>query len=138
MTWASFDDGFFREAVWDGVPYDVRWHYCCMVAECCAGRRWDGRMPRDRALRCSDVPTPDEAIKRLAGLGLVQDDVVAVQIVYIEQHIPPEGVRPDHLLPRKRANQRALRLRWCSEGKHSKDCPPGTCPVKRAKRDAPS
>lgn len=129
MTWASFDDGFCARPVWDAVAYPARWHYLALVTEVCRSRRWDGVLPRGLALRCSDVPDPAAALDELESAGLVTLTDAEVVLPFVDDHIPPEKQRPEHFLPRKRANQRAYRQRRCDAGKHSKDCPL-TCPAR--------
>ena len=131
MSWASFDDNYTDQAVWDGIPYDARWHYHAVVGMCCRLGLWDGRIPATRAARASDVPNPAACVVTLVGAGLlaVEPDGTVV-VIEIGHHIPPEGQRDEHLLPRKRKNQREYRRRQCEAGNHSKDCPRGTCPAR--------
>ena len=129
MTWVSFDDGYTRERVWDGVPHDTRWHFHAIVELCCASRRYDGRLRWADALGCSDVPHPVRSVKELVTAGLLLDLGAMVEVENIDDFLPPEGQRPGNLLARKRRNQAAYRRRKCDNGKHSKDCP-ADCPVK--------
>lgn len=131
MTWVSFDDSYTEQAVWDGLTHDVRWHYHALVELACRLGLWDGRIPASRAARASDVPNPPAAVAALVAVGLlaVEPDGTVV-IAEIDHHVPPEGQRPDKLLPRKRRNQREYRRRQCEAGNHSKDCPTGTCPAR--------
>lgn len=135
-TWVSFDGGYTREKVWDEVPYSARWHYHAMVEECVNGRRWDGVLPRAKALRCSDVPEPDADLAALVTAVLVTDDGPTVRIIYIDQHIPPEGQRAENLLPRKKANQQEYRRRKCERGEHDRHCPKG-CPARTIRGGSP-
>jgi hypothetical protein len=133
VTWASFDDQFTKMPVWDRVPYEARWHYVALVTFCCASHRWDGRLTWRQAGRVSDVPEPTDAVMALIAAGLLLDCGAEIQLLYIDQHIPPEGQRPDILLPRKRRNQAEYRRRQCEVGHHSKDCPASTCPAKQGR-----
>lgn len=131
MTWASWDDQFTEMPVWDGVSYEARWHYVALVTYCCSAHRWNGRMPWRQAERVSDVPDPHGALKELIAADLLADLGGEVELLYIDSHVPPEGQRPDNLLPRKRRNQMEYRRRQCERGDHSKDCPAKTCPKKQ-------
>lgn len=134
MTWASIDDRFTNRPMWDAVPYESRWHYLALVARVCGDQRWDGTLPRSLALRASDVPDPDACLRDLAGAGAILDDGTTVVLLLVDEHVPPPGQRPDHLLPRKRANVRAYRQRQCDAGRHSRHCPAG-CPARAADPD---
>jgi hypothetical protein len=129
VTWASYSDDFTGRPDWDGVSYPARWHYIAMVERVCRDQRWNGKLPRNIALRASDVPDPHEAVRELETFGWVADDGTDVQLMYVEDHVPPQGQRPDHYLPRKRRNQAAYRQRRCDEGKHDRHCPKG-CPAR--------
>lgn len=130
MTWASWDDQFTEMPVWDGVSYEARWHYIALVTYCCSAHRWNGQMSRRQAERVSDVPEPHDAVEELITAGLLAELGTQVELLYIDSHVPPEGQRPDNLLPRKRRNQMEYRRRQCERGNHSKDCPAKTCPAK--------
>jgi len=135
VSWLSFDDGYTRERVWDDIPYDTRWLYHAIVETCCAERRYDGRLRWSAALRCSDVPEPDRAVKELIKAGLLDDLGGEVEVRHIDNFLPPEGQRPENLLARKRANQREYRRRKCERGEHDRHCP-RECPARVAKRVA--
>ena len=127
MTWASYSDDFTGRPAWDEVPYSARWHYLALVERCCRDHRWDGALPRQTALRVSDCLDPERDMLALETHGWVTDDGANVRVVFIDDHIPPPGQRPDKYLPRKRANQRAYRERRCGEGIHDRSCPT-SCP----------
>jgi hypothetical protein len=133
VTWLSFDDGYTQQRVWEDIPFDTRWHFHALVEKCGATRRYDGRLRWTDALRVSDVPDPQRSMKELIAAGLVIDHGTEVEIEPIDDFLPPEGERADRLLPRKRRNQAAYRKRNCAAGRHSKDCPPDSCPVKLQK-----
>jgi len=133
MTWLSFDDGYTREAVWDDVPWDTRWHFHAMVEACCASRRYDGRLRRADARRCSDVPDPDRSVRELIACRLVIDHGDVVEIESIDNFLPPAGERAENLLARKRKNQAAYRRRKCERGDHDRHCPAATCPERAAR-----
>lgn len=134
MSWASYGDQFTRQAQWDHVSYEARWHYLALVEECVRAHRWDGRLPLNVARRASDVPDPDKAHTELERVGFAYVVADTVELPYIGHHIPPPGQRPDTLLPRKRENQAEYRRRRCERGEHSKDCPATTCPEKQSRR----
>src|SRR5690349_15372187 len=135
MTWASFDDGFAQMAVWDGVTFEARWHYLCLVTYACKTNRWDGRIPYRHAERVSDVPDPQACLQELLRVGLLRDLGPGCEVASIDMHVPPEGQRPENLLPRKRRNQASWRRAKCERGEHSKDCPT-SCPRKQGDRVA--
>lgn len=132
--WVSFDDSFTEQPCWDGVPHEARWHYHALVELACRLGLWDGRIPPGRAARASDVTDPVAAVAALTRAGLVdlETDGTLV-IVEIDHHVPPEGQRPENLLPRKRVNQREYRRRRCESGVHDRHCP-RTCPARVTER----
>jgi len=130
MSWLSFSDDYTSQRVWDGMPYEARWMFHGLVEYLARTRRWDGRAAWASALRCSDVPDPEECLKALIDAGLVVIDGHQVVVPEIEGFLPPGHLRPENLLPRKRANQSAWRKAKCERGEHSRDCPRATCPVK--------
>jgi hypothetical protein len=132
VTYSSFPDEYTRLSCWDGVGYESRWHYHALVEECSRSQRYDGVLPRNLALRVSDVPDPNHCIDELGATPLLDAFDNAVRIVHMETYLPPEGQRDENLLPRKRQNQQAYRRRKCENGEHSRDCPAETCPVKLA------
>ena len=127
MSWASYGDDWTSRPVWDQVDYETRWHYFSVVERCCRDRRWSGELPRQAALRCSDVSDPSSCLDTLASVGLLAFDGEIVRVVFIEEHIPPEQSRPEVMLPRKRKNLSDHRRRKCERGEHDSHCPPG-CP----------
>lgn len=127
MSWTSYGDDFTGRPCWDGVDHATRWHYLALVERCTRDRRWDGLLPLQAALRCSDVPDPEKALATLEFLGMVTVQSEVVAVTFIEEHIPPPQSRPDVLLPRKRANLRDHRQRKCDRGEHDRHCPQG-CP----------
>jgi hypothetical protein len=133
MTWLSFDDGYTREKVWDDIPHDSRWLYHAIVEKCCAERRYDGRLRHAAAMRCSDVTEPERSAKELIDAGLLADLGAELQVIDIDSFLPPEGQRPENVLQRKRANQRAYRQRKCERGEHDRHCPADTCPDRAAR-----
>jgi hypothetical protein len=129
MAWLSFDDRYTQQRVWDDLPYDTRWHFHAIVEKCCAERRYDGRLRWSAALRCSDVPDPGRAVKELVDAGLLRDLGDQIEVGQIEVFLPPEGQRPENLLPRKRKNQQDYRRRKCQRGEHDQHCPKD-CPAR--------
>ena len=134
MSWLSFTDDYTSQRVWDGMPYETRWMFHCLVEYLARTRRWDGRMAWTSALRCADVPDPEGCIRALIDAGLVEDDGHQVVVPEIEGFLPPEYLRPENLLPRKAKNQKKWRLVQCEQGNHTRDCPTATCPIKIAAR----
>jgi hypothetical protein len=129
VTWLSFDDDYTDEAVWDGMPYDTRWHYHAFVQKCCSQRRYSGRLPHTVAERCSDVPDPGRCLRELIKAGLLWDHGDEIEAVFIDDFLPPPGQREEQLRPRKRRNQREYRQRKCDRGEHDRHCP-RDCPVR--------
>jgi len=129
VSWLSFDDDYTNQAVWDAMPYDTRWHYHALAQACSRARRYDGRLPRTVALRCSDVPDPERSLRELAGAGLLADLGTDVEVIFIDDFLPPAHMRPEQLAPRKRKNQADYRRRKCQRGEHDRHCPAG-CPVR--------
>ena len=132
MTWLSFSDDYTGRPVWDGVPYEARWLHHCIVERAAATGRYDGILPRSLALRCSDVPDPEQSLKDLVKVSLIIDWGSEVEAVEIEGFLPPERSRPENLLPRKRANTAEYRRKKCARGDHDRHCPSATCPAKMA------
>lgn len=131
MAWLSFDDGYTDQPVWDGLPYDTRWHYHAFIQKCCATRRYDGLLRLTAALRCSDVPDPERCLKELIEAGLLADHGAEVEAVHIEDFLPPPHLRPEQEAPRKRRNQAEYRRRKCERGEHDRHCPADTCPARQ-------
>jgi hypothetical protein len=136
VSWLSFSDDYTRQQIWDGLPYDTRWMYHCLVEHLAATRRYDGRTSWANAVRCSDVLDPKRCLDDLLKVSLVTGNEGAeIAVTDIESFLPPPHLRTENLLPRKRANQSTWRKARCAEGLHTKDCPAGTCPVKIAKKE---
>jgi hypothetical protein len=133
VTWLSFDDGYTRQPVWENISYDTRWHFHALIEFCGATRRYSGRVRLADALRCSDVPDPQRCLTELFQSGLVVNLGAEVEVADVDNYLPPEAQRDESLLPRKRANQAAYRRRRCESGRHDKNCPPSSCPVKLAR-----
>ena len=104
---ARFDDGYTRQRVWDGMPYEARWHYHAVVKRCCDTRRYDGVLPWPLALRCSDVPEPMDAVKVLIAAGLLADRGSDIVVLDIDHFLPPESERPENKLPASAPTQRS-------------------------------
>jgi hypothetical protein len=102
------------------------------VERAAATGRYDGILPRSLALRCSDVPDPEQSLKDLVKVSLIIDRGSEVEAVEIEGFLPPERSRPENLLPRKRANTAEYRRKKCARGDHDRHCPSATCPAKIA------
>jgi hypothetical protein len=132
MAWLRYDDRFTGAAAWDNVSYPARWHYLALIELCGSTGRYDGTVPATLARGCSDVPEPSTCLDELVVAGFLKAKENHFVVTTIAEHIPPPGERDEHLLPRKRANTAAYRLRRCQEGNHSKDCPKDVCPLKRA------
>lgn len=129
MSWLSYDDRLTEQPVWDSLPYDTRWHYLAMVERCGRSKRYDGILRWSLAQRVSDAPEPERCIKELIDAGLLRDNGAEVEILDILSFLPPEGERPENLLPRKAANQREYRKRKCERGEHDRHCPKN-CPMR--------
>jgi hypothetical protein len=134
VSWASYGDDWTGRPVWDGVDYATRWHYLAMVERCVRDRRWDGVLPLQAALRCSDVTNPVACIAELVRIQMVVTTETTITIVFIEEHIPPKKSRPEVLLPRKRKNLADFYERKCERGEHNSRCP-RTCPDREGKPD---
>jgi len=130
MSWLRYSDGFTTDRSWDAVGYEARWHYFAMVEDCSRARRWDGRLPLNRARRVSDVSDPDKCIGELTDAGWVRVTDDTVVIVIIDSHVAPAGQRDENLKPRQAQNSAAYRQRKCERGEHSRYCSPKSCPVK--------
>lgn len=131
MSWLRYSDDDTRNPIWDGVPYETRWHYRALV-ECCVGR-YDGRIPLRLARRCSDVDDPDRCLQELAAAGLLKLDDDTATVVYVDDHVCPPHLREEVLRPRQARNSAEYRRRKCERGEHSRYCPKATCPVKLAR-----
>lgn len=124
MTWLRYSDDHRRDPVWDGMPYDARWHYDCLVEAC--AQRHDGRIPMRTALRCSDVDDPDQCVKDLVAAGLLAVDGDVVVVLRADFHVPSPGV----LETAAQAKLRQRRRRAHARGDHSQ-CRPEFCPESR-------
>lgn len=135
MVWVRYDDTFHQRPVWDGVSYEARWHYQCLVEECSRTERWDGELPLTRALRASDVSDPEGCLAELEAIGYVTvtrngdatsavtGDAVTVTVTRIKEHVPPKSIRNN-------AADSAVRMRRYrahKQGKHHL-CLPKNCP----------
>jgi hypothetical protein len=136
MSWLSFSDDYTHQRVWESMPYEARWMYHCIVEHLTSTRRYDGRTTWVNAMRCSDVPDPEDSLRYLMKVSLVTGNECGdIAVPDIEGFLPPHHRRTENLLPRKRANQAAWRKARCEKGQHSKDCPATTCPVKLAAKE---
>lgn len=124
VSWTRLDDGWTDQRVFEGVPFDARWHYLAMVQFCSRNGRYDGTMRAVDALRCSDVDDPMTALGVLAAAGLVDVDDTTVRVVHIELHIPPPHLRDEDRKRRQRDDTR--RHRAHRSGDHSM-CGAGKC-----------
>lgn len=124
MSWTRLDDGFTDRPVFDGLPFEVRWHYLALVQFCSRTSRYDGVIRKADARRCSDVSDPAGAMVLLSGAGLavVRDDDVVLPL--LEEHIPPPSMRDETRKERQRAEKRRSRLHACED--HS-ECLPERC-----------
>jgi len=84
--------------------------------------RTDGMMTAARALRCSDVDDPAAALGELEAAELVRKAGGMVELLRIEEHIPPPSVRDKA----KRDKERKRRQRLHEAGDHS-TCYIGRC-----------
>lgn len=130
MSWTSLDDLFTGRAVFQAMPYDVRWHFLCMIqvaSRTCSDESTDddGVMRRVDALRCSDVDDPEAAVSTIIAFGLVVElPDGRVRIVDCTEYLPPP-----HKRDRKRKKQqRTKTARWRAHqgGDHSQ-CLPEKC-----------
>jgi hypothetical protein len=128
MSWLRYGDEFTVDRRWDGVPYDARWHYVCLVAEASRSERYDCRLPIRMADRASDLPDPGAATEALVGAGFVVVEEGMVVIVDGEdRHMPPEGQRDRKRKKGQRERTRRHRLEKCQSGQHDRHCPV-SCP----------
>jgi hypothetical protein len=125
VTWTRYDDGWTKREWFLDMPYDVRWHYVCMIEHCSAHRRYDGILRRHEALRCSDLDDPESAVRDLVTVGLVEENDGRYKLIYIDEHIPPPHLRDD--ARKKRQKEDTQRHRAHKAGDHSQ-CLPGKCP----------
>jgi hypothetical protein len=141
MVWRRDDDQHRQRVIWEKVSYPARWHYDCLIEECCRRELWDGVMTLKRAHRVSDVDDPDACLAELGMVGLVEafdggDGTWLIRVAEVERHIPDEAVRQKRKRDQDAKRQREHRKRRCQAGEHSKDCPPVSCPVKAAAKSA--
>lgn len=114
MTWLRLGDEYHNDPVWDGVPFEARWHYGALIGKCCRESRWDGVMPLTHARRASDVPDPDGCHDILEAIGLLEltdGEMREVRVIRIDQYVPPPYVRENSekskvRMRRKRAHDR--------------------------------
>ncbi|MFB4312892.1 hypothetical protein [Actinomadura sp. 21ATH] len=154
MAWLRDSDDYTQRPEWDGVSYEARWHYRCMLEFCSRSRRWDGRLPLERARRVSDVPDPDRCIAELEAIGYaivtrnppvdnpgsdadVTRNVTSHVTSQNASHVTPETVtlpRIDEHIPPKgmRNNAPASKIRMQRKRAHDRGehhlCLPQNCP----------
>ncbi len=113
MSWLRYSDDFTDWPEWDQAPFEARWAYVCIVEACSRGRYGDGRLPKSKALAAlvAQLNDPQQALERLALLGLVHEDRRERVLILprIHEHVPPPGVRRNteaskHRMRRKRAH----------------------------------
>lgn len=121
MSWTRLDD-LWGDKIESTYPedYALRWHYLKMIQHCSKIQAWDGVLTRTAAERCSDHPSPGEAIRRLVNEQLVQDLGKKVKLTRIDEHIPPPHIRNQQ----ETAAERQRRSRAHRNGDHSL-CTPG-------------
>lgn len=126
MTWTRLDDAWTDQAIFEQLPYDVRWHYLALLQFCSRTNRYDGVVTGKDARRCSDVPDPVTALMTLHNVGLVATDERGYRLPFIDQHVPPPYMRDEQ---RKQAQRlRKRRERMHKNGDHAL-CDPEHCPV---------
>lgn len=128
MTWNRYGSEFTRDRRWDGVPYEARWHYLAVVAECADSERHDCRLPLTLALRASDVPDPAGCHEALVAAGFAEIDGAEFVIIDGEiKHMPPPSLRDRYRKAKQRERQDRHRKKKCADGNHDQHCPSG-CP----------
>lgn len=136
MGWHSHDDQNHKQLYWNDVSGDAFRLWYGLVGEVTALRKWDGVLPRYVAMCATPglLPRFEELLAELATIPeLIQDRGSEIELLQIEQHIPPPGQRPEVMAPRKRANLDAHWQRKCERGEHNSHCSPKTCPEKLAR-----
>lgn len=111
MTWGRFDDGFTDRPVWEGMPYEVRWHYVAMIMWCCRTGRYDGTIRGADARRCSDLDDPAAALAALVTAGLLAEADGGYRLVLIDEHALPAHLRDENRKPAQRDRKRRSRAR---------------------------
>ena len=113
MTWVRFGSEITRECRWEVVTYEARWHYHAILAECADSERFDCRLPMKLALRASDVPDPEAAIKSLVDAGIAtieaNGDFCIPDGEY--RHMPPVAERDKYRKSQQRKWTAASRKR---------------------------
>ncbi len=107
MTWTRLDDGWSDNPLLEQLTYETRWHYLCLIQFCSRTSRYDGLVRPADARRCSDVANPAVAVTDLVNVGLLALVDGAVQVVQIEQHVPPPHLRDE----KRKADQRERKQR---------------------------
>lgn len=122
MSWTRLDDTWTDSTVLADLDFADRWHYLAMIQFCSRTEKVDGVLRVVDARRCSDHPDPNQAVRNLADVGLVEIRQHDVKLNLIDDHLPPPSVRN-----RKEAqNQRKSRSRAHQVGNHS-HCIPENC-----------
>lgn len=122
MSWTRLDDTWTDSTVLADLDFADRWHYLAMIQFCSRTEKVDGVLRVVDARRCSDHPDPNQAVRNLADVGLVEIRQHDVKLNLIDDHLPPPSVRN-----RKDAqNQRKTRSRAHQAGDHS-HCIPENC-----------
>ncbi len=97
MSWLRYSDDFTDWPEWERAGTDVRWAYVCLVEACSRSQRWDGRLPKPRALAAlvAQVDDPQQCLERLAILSLVHEDrrERIVVLPRIHEHVAPPSIR---------------------------------------------
>jgi hypothetical protein len=109
MSWTRLDDGWTDSQVFDGLPYDVRWHLLALIQFCSRTSRFDGLVRTSDARRCSDVQSPDDALASLVERGLVTRDTAGYRVVNIDNYVLPPHLRDEHRKEGQRVRQRRNR-----------------------------
>ena len=118
MSWQRYDDTFTERPAWDGVSYEARWHYIALVAACCRQERLDGIVPVGVARRVSDVPHPEACLLELADAGWLKADQDSIELLFIDEHIPPPSVRLNAQRSKERMRRMREKKRLCAMGDH--------------------
>ncbi len=124
MTWTRLDDNWMADEAFDGLTIYDRWHYLAMIQFCSRGKRYTGVMPLIEAETCSTAPEKASILAKLIDAKLVKKlDEHRVQVLRIEDHVPPPSVREASAA----TAIRVARHRKHKNADHS-DCLPGRCP----------
>ena len=124
MTWTRLDDNWMADEAFDELDIYDRWHYLAMIQFCSRGKRYTGVMPRVEAETCSTAPDKPGILAKLITAKLVKElDGGRVQVLRIEDHVPPPSVREASA---------ATAIRVARHRKHKNDdhtdCLPDKCP----------